>query len=372
MELNKLDNETANYVIDLIDTLINTPILPSEPSSYLKKNQKSNNIRFIKPKINNNEESDDNILNINELHPSNIIDDDKILPMEYNKNNNLSKSFYPQIELNGKIAYANDDDNDDLYESELFDKQNKLTKNKTHSERKNQISYSTVNNNEYQFKYSTLNENLYESELSSKENKLIESKKKINSNKKKYRIKKPITLSDDNIINSSYQLIESYGDRNPDYNKNVDYDDKDPDYDDKKNKINTVKENYHHIKHIFVPKTKTLPLPKKKNNFKRKKIFYEPVISSDDKCDLNELSKLTERRRRITEDIAPTNDNIFENTVDIFKPNIELEQEHDENNRYNTVINIIDYLIIIIDFLNKVLYGVFYFIQENLFSKKIR
>ncbi|XWV26084.1 putative orfan [Tupanvirus soda lake] len=406
MELNKIDNETADHVIDLIDTLINTPVLSSNPlnqfttvpisktqttipiefeisgiqTKKIMDIQKNNNVNLITSKPKNiyihkkfdPEESEDepilDIMNDKLIDPIS----DKILPLNFDrrKKNSLGVSIVPKLEISSKISYADEIENqyskkqtkmdDDI--QKVVDNWTKKENKKIHKELPNTNITSTEVGIPYEFIESYGDDNMSEKPNNKSKTKLEKQKftPKINkktknndsktnreSTKQKIKSSKNISKTNKNIhvkkeVQSKIKRI---------YAKPLDMNaDSDCSENMEKVIVPTKKEKYDNMKGQVVQNN-----PEKSPKKSDQKIGHqEPVMTEKESL----------------EDVQIIAKELSKNMVIDVKENLEHTQQYIQNNKYEILVDLINYMIVIIDFLNKLIYQAFYLIQEKIIGNK--
>lgn len=319
MEFNKIDNETAEHVIDLIDTLINTPVFSSTASKKnmskpnlnydtnqsvkIIEHQKRNNVELIRTKFNKNhfpqfisESDDEPILDLDKYTID--VDSDKILPIGFNKQNTF-------------------DDKKIIYETENIIKQN--------------------------------------------------SPKKIIHNSKQQS-----NIESSNIDQSDYELIESYGNQ-----VNPARDALNPLTNHEKQqkispKIKNKRAKINKYKHQIKQKIKEV-IPTVEPTKKIKKLNIKPLDMNAD------TDYLVDQHIIINENIIEkiSSENIIKELptpIDAIylpeNPNTVSIADTISDDKYDILIGMINYLVIIIDFLNKLIYQILDLAHEKIISNE--
>lgn len=321
MDLNEIDNEAADHVIDLIDTLINTPVLVPESGnqdttekdhSMFQKNkfnvdyqiadaqnqkiitfQKGNNINLVRnvpesyaPSPIRSETENPLILDDYSKYVKHNKDD---LIMPLNKNHQISTDQNKELQNDELLTDSHEKMNDASTE-----KYNVLTDN---YHRRNDVTSEK-----------------YHSELVT------------NGTPSHDQINMEILHTDDGSQFSDQDLIETYGDNVEEKTpKNI-------------TPIDTEKEER--------------PVQNNVSSFTRTSL-------KNDKGKFHSLDNI----QKITKELS-------KNMVLDVKQNLEQTHQYIKNNKYELMIDFINYVIIVIDFLNKIIHDVFLFMQNKILGKQ--
>ncbi|XWV24837.1 putative ORFan [Tupanvirus deep ocean] len=413
MELNKIDNETADHVIDLIDTLINTPVLATNPQNQMntitvqkiqnsvpieleisgtqtKKImdiQRNNNVNLVTTKPKNiyiqkkffpEESEDEPILDImdNKLIDPNS---DRILPLNFDRKKKYTSgiSVVPKLGTPPKLSYA------DEFEDSYSKKQSKMdqdiqkvvdnwTKNdntKNHMKNPNTNIISTEVGMEYEFiesygddnmteiankKLKTKKEKQKSNSKTNRKTKNNESKNNHNSPKQKINTKKftSKTNNDNNNIKKETQTkIKKIYAKPLDMNADSDFSENSDKINVCTKKENHDKENHDKENHLVQNNPENRPSPKKSD---QKIILPKPVMTE----------------KETLQDVQIIAKELSKNMVIDVKENLEQTQQFIQNNKYEILVDLINYAIVIIDFLNKLIYQAFNLIQEKIIGNK--
>jgi hypothetical protein len=317
MELNKINNETADHVIDLIDTLINTPV-------YSSRSVAKNNIVDLRV--------DNQSKKIVDLQRKNCVE----LIRSKQKNKYFQKLISEESEDEPLIDFDNFilcTDNDKILPIGF--------ENKKDVDRQCEVGKSTS-----QLAESTCRMDRPPAESTCRVDRQFESDVPIEINTKQKRD----TLSTD-AFQSDYELIESYGDPALPTSKIR-----------TKNTSKTQKKKHRTKKHCH------------------KEIFAEEipinVIKSKSKSKSRSKSKSNSKSKSKPKPTAGPQisvpipvpkqplDNQIKNMV------IDPTQEFDQNNKYDILIDMINYLVAIIDFFNKLIYRTYNLFQEKIIDNR--
>ena len=445
MDLKKIDNETADHVIDLIDTLINTPIKSMKTSQI---NIQANN------DDNNNNNNNDNKKNqhfpvnqneaINKDNNKNIIEPVKNIPNKINiqTNNGKNKADLMRNIPNKINIQANNRKNDSIFiiekptEIQTSDKQtnlnfNKNMQNKIHM-KKNLISDSsddkpiiigdlskheqiyisdkfipigfddnTTEIDNYMVNFRNRKNNFIESygdennNNNNNNNNNIDDTKHISDNITEKNISGNIT--DKNVQNTKKKnksktnrkkkiepdsKIDSIIDESKKYNKKSKNKEIQPiNQKSSKKKIsqrNTkVKESpiqykYYDKYNKYDEHNKELNKQSNKRSIDMNKINIENKPLDDRRFDIDELDIKSGGIHKVdlASDIQNITKELPENMIFDVKQNLEQVQKYIQNNKYDILANIINYLIIIIDVFNKIIYQVLNLVQQKIIGNE--